>query len=161
MIPEMELVVLDTNILVHAIRESITWRTIESRLHLRSRAERPIISQVTIGELFALAEKAQSPWGLPKRERLRELVREMLVVDLSRSGVIEHYARIDSYSERSGHNMGKNDIWIAATAIAASAVLITTDADFDHLHPRFLRVLRIDPKTNAFVVLDQTGISNG
>ena len=30
--------------------------------------------------------------------------------------------------------MGKNDLWIAATAHASGAVLVTTDKDFDHLH---------------------------
>lgn len=29
--------------------------------------------------------------------------------------------------------MGKNDLWIAATAITYNIPLITTDADFDHL----------------------------
>ena len=30
--------------------------------------------------------------------------------------------------------MGKNDLWIAATAHASGAVLVTTDQDFEHLH---------------------------
>lgn len=29
--------------------------------------------------------------------------------------------------------MGKNDLWIAATAYVTGATLLTTDADFDHL----------------------------
>jgi predicted nucleic acid-binding protein len=33
----------------------------------------------------------------------------------------------------SARNMGKNDLWIAATALATKATLITTDKDFDHL----------------------------
>jgi predicted nuclease of predicted toxin-antitoxin system len=31
--------------------------------------------------------------------------------------------------------MGKNDLWIAATAVAAQAVLLTTDKDFAFLIP--------------------------
>jgi tRNA(fMet)-specific endonuclease VapC len=36
--------------------------------------------------------------------------------------------------------MGKNDLWIAAVAIVQEAVVLTTDQDFDHLNPTFLRV---------------------
>lgn len=34
----------------------------------------------------------------------------------------------------SSRNMGKNDLWIAATAHALNAALLTTDGDFEHLH---------------------------
>ena len=33
----------------------------------------------------------------------------------------------------SARNMGKNDIWIAATALCYDIELYTTDNDFDHL----------------------------
>jgi predicted nucleic acid-binding protein len=41
---------------------------------------------------------------------------------------------------------GKNDIWIAATAHAGKATLITTDGDFDHLNGRFITVVKLDSK---------------
>lgn len=31
--------------------------------------------------------------------------------------------------------MDKNDVWIAAIAKLSQMTLLTTDADFDHLHP--------------------------
>ncbi|MDN5203316.1 hypothetical protein QQ008_18155 [Fulvivirgaceae bacterium BMA10] len=40
----------------------------------------------------------------------------------------------------SAKNMGKNDLWIAATAFVAKAELITMDGDFDHLNGEFLTV---------------------
>ncbi len=40
--------------------------------------------------------------------------------------------------QRRGRKMGKNDLWIAATAIFADARLLTTDRDFDGLDPLFL-----------------------
>ena len=43
--------------------------------------------------------------------------------------------------------MAQNDLWIAATAAAPGAVLMTTDTDFDHLDPQFLTRVRIDAKT--------------
>ena len=41
--------------------------------------------------------------------------------------------------------MGKNDLWIAATASVLKAILFTTDRDFDHLDGEFLEVIYIDP----------------
>jgi tRNA(fMet)-specific endonuclease VapC len=41
--------------------------------------------------------------------------------------------------------MGKNDLWIAATASLLQLQLITTDADFQHLDGSFLHVRQIDP----------------
>lgn len=41
-------------------------------------------------------------------------------------------------------NMGKNDLWIAATASVTHATLLTTDQDFRHLHKKYLQVAEID-----------------
>jgi predicted nucleic acid-binding protein len=40
--------------------------------------------------------------------------------------------------------MGKNDLWIAATASVLDATLLTTDNDFDHLQNEFLQVAKVD-----------------
>ena len=44
-----------------------------------------------------------------------------------------------------GVPMGKNDVWIAATAHVTGARLLTTDRDFDHLDPTFLGRDWVDP----------------
>jgi len=36
--------------------------------------------------------------------------------------------------------MGKNDLWIAATAYVIQATLTTTDKDFDHLNKTFINL---------------------
>jgi tRNA(fMet)-specific endonuclease VapC len=46
--------------------------------------------------------------------------------------------------------MGKNDLWIAATASVYECKLLTTDLDFQHLHPQFVDVTYISP--NEFVM---------
>ncbi len=43
----------------------------------------------------------------------------------------------------SARTMGKNDLWIAATAFVYDAALITTDNDFDHLHSVFLTIIKV------------------
>ena len=37
--------------------------------------------------------------------------------------------------------MGKNDLWIAATAYVTGSKLITSDKDFDHLDGEYFEVL--------------------
>lgn len=39
--------------------------------------------------------------------------------------------------------MGKNDLWIAATASVLKTKLLTTDMDFDHLDGVFLDLERV------------------
>ena len=39
-------------------------------------------------------------------------------------------------------NMGKNDLWIAATAAVTQSKLLTTDGDFDHLNGSFIDLIR-------------------
>ena len=42
--------------------------------------------------------------------------------------------------------MGKNDLWIAATAYASNSVLLSTDKDFAHLHDEWINYVYVDPK---------------
>ncbi|MEL7118171.1 MAG: hypothetical protein AAFO07_01980 [Bacteroidota bacterium] len=66
--------------------------------------------------------------------------------------VIYRYAEIDAFSQGkidqsnskfSSRNMGKNDIWIAATASVFDLKLVTTDKDFNHLDGKYLELLYI------------------
>jgi len=41
-------------------------------------------------------------------------------------------------------NMGKNDLWIAATAHVSNAILLTTDRDFDHLNGVYFEAAKIE-----------------
>lgn len=42
--------------------------------------------------------------------------------------------------------MGKNDLWIAATAALLGLKLVTTDHDFDHLHDVFFEVQKFSTR---------------
>ncbi|HVK05454.1 MAG TPA: PIN domain-containing protein [Armatimonadaceae bacterium] len=52
--------------------------------------------------------------------------------------LLRAYGIIDAASKTMGFTMGKNDLWIAATAHVTGAALLTTDRDFDHLDPDYL-----------------------
>ena len=86
-------------------------------------------------------------WGAGKVERMEALLARTVPVSLGFTGVLDAYAELDDYSRRNGIAMSKNDVWIAATARAAGAHLLTTDRDFDHLSPDFLTRDWINPVT--------------
>ena len=51
---------------------------------------------------------------------------------------ISIYSQIDNHCLDRGRVMGKNDLWIAATAALTDARLLTSDADFKLLDGVFL-----------------------
>jgi tRNA(fMet)-specific endonuclease VapC len=137
---------LDTNILVHYVRRDELGQYIEATYSLLLIPVPPLISIVTEGEIRAFALKFG--WGPQKLEQLEFLLTCVSRVSLDEPGIIAAYAAIDVYSESVGIAMGKNDIWIAATAHVTGAQLLTTDLDFEHLHPNFLTRDWIDPKSS-------------
>jgi predicted nucleic acid-binding protein len=44
-----------------------------------------------------------------------------------------HYARIKAAQQRKGLSLDENDLWIAATAVALGATLVSRDRDFQRL----------------------------
>lgn len=73
-------------------------------------------------------------------------------IDIWAEDILSRYAEIDAFSQNklpaqplslTARNMGKNDLWIAATASILDAQLLTTDFDFDHLNGVFLNVGKV------------------
>jgi predicted nucleic acid-binding protein len=137
------LLVLDTNVVVNLARGKATGQAIDRAYGLRARQDRPLISVVTVGELFSFA--AQFGWGRGKVEALKRIIEELVIVDIRNQTVLEKYAEIDAYLIKKGRRIGDNDLWIAATAAAAGAILLTSDKDFDPLHDVFLTRIYFDP----------------
>lgn len=72
----------------------------------------------------------------------------LVVVDINRDPVLRAYAAFDADLTRAGTRMGQqNDLWIAATAAATGAVVLTTDSDFDVLHPTRIHREWVDPQS--------------
>ena len=140
---------LDTNILVHLIRDDATGQYLKKKYSLLVVDPRPLISDVTEGELRSLA--LQWKWGPQKRSQMEYLLSFFWRIAINTADVFEAYAAIDAYSESIGHSLGKNDVWIAASARVAQAHLLTTDKDFDHLQPTFLTRDFIDPANTPII----------
>ena len=45
----------------------------------------------------------------------------------------DHYAQVKRDRQREGLALDENDLWIAATALALSAVLVSRDRDFERI----------------------------
>ncbi len=132
-----ELLLLDTNIVIHLLRDNETGRRVDSSFQIRHRPDRPLISIVTVGECLSLAR--QFKWGTPKVEGLEALLRELVVVPIDSRPVLDRFGEFHAWTKSMGRTLSHNDLWIAATAAATGAHLVTTDADFDPLHPAYIR----------------------
>lgn len=127
---------LDTNILVHQVRRDAVGERIRTLYTPLMAEPRPFISVVTDGELRSLG--FQLGWGQGKTEQAHYLLTYFQRLTIDSEEVLQAYALIDTFSERIGRSMGKNDLWIAAAVHVTGATLLTTDKDFDHLAPHFL-----------------------
>jgi predicted nucleic acid-binding protein len=122
-----DLLSLDTNVLVHWLRQNQTGIQLRDSFRLHERTDRPIYSTIVEGELRALARVWN--WGAGKLERLDELLAELVRVDAGLPDVVRAYAEIYAADQAGGHKTGQNDMWIAATTKAAGAVLLSCDRD--------------------------------
>lgn len=138
-----QLIVLDTNILVDLVRNNERGRKINERFQLTERAERPLFSSVTEGEILGLARLPKWQWGEPKLRQLQELLANLVRVDAGLRDVVDAYADLYATSHATGNGTGENDLWIAATAKATGSILLTRDADFDWMNPTHLAVERV------------------
>jgi tRNA(fMet)-specific endonuclease VapC len=134
---------LDTSLVLHAVRGSKLFEQADRDFWLTSRADAAMISIVTVGEMLALARKKS--WGSEGTEALNERLAQLAVVGIDSPEVLERYAELDSFCEKRGRGVGQNDLWIAACASALDAVLLTTDKDFEPLPESLLRQRWYDP----------------
>ena len=133
-----DLISLDTNVLVHWIRQNDTGIQLRDTYRLHERADRPIYSTIVEGEIRALAKIWN--WGSHKLTSLDEILAELVRVDAGLPDVVKAYAEIYAVDQAGSHNTGQNDMWIAATTKAAGAVLLTCDDDCVWMTPQLVVV---------------------
>jgi tRNA(fMet)-specific endonuclease VapC len=141
-----DLVLLDTSVVIHLIRGDAVGSSMDAAYALSTRQDRPLLSIVPLGEARSFA--LYRGWGQGKQDRLVALFRELVVVDIRSDEVVRKFAEIDSWAKKHGRALSDNDTWIAATAAATGAVLITNDKDFDPLDETgFLRRIYVSPES--------------
>jgi tRNA(fMet)-specific endonuclease VapC len=138
---------LDTNIVLALARGRDLGRWIRVHYPIEAAPVAPLVSVVTVGEMLSLAR--QFRWGEGRVRALHHLLAGFISLPLETLGVLDAYAMIDDHCQRTGRALNKNDLWIAATAHVTGAVLLTTDLDFDPLHPDHLTREWIDPTSRS------------
>ena len=145
----MKTYLLDTNILLYFFRQDKNWDIINAQYDLTMSDN--VVSVVGWGEILSLATR--NSWGERRMAELDKLDEFFLISDIYDEKIIHRYAEIDTFSEgklkskplgTSARNMGKNDLWIAATASVLGLTLLTTDKDFNHLNQVYLDLAFVD-----------------
>lgn len=109
------------------------------------------LSIVTRAELRVMAYL--NNWGEKKAQTLQDILAQCIEIPIATDDIVDAYARIEAYSlnkpvpglpkRGQSDTMGKNDLWVAATASVLHGELLTRDKDFDHLHGVFFTVHKI------------------
>ena len=88
-------------------------------------------------------------WGSKRLKIVEKMYDQLVVVDINSQDILDACIDVDLFSDGkhpgktlslSSRNMGKNDLWIAATAIVTNSALNTADRDFEHLDGEFFQV---------------------
>ncbi|MCU0353403.1 MAG: type II toxin-antitoxin system VapC family toxin [Cytophagales bacterium] len=134
----------DTNALLLIVRD----RTGTVRRILNPHSDDESICEVTVAEIKSIA--LRNAWGAKNNAALDAALSRLYILDISDENIINRYVEIDAFSQlkhpslkgsfATPRNMGKNDLWIAATASFHQLRLVTTDKDFDHLDNVFVDV---------------------
>ncbi|MEM1328120.1 MAG: PIN domain-containing protein [Bacteroidota bacterium] len=149
----MERYIVDTNIAVHYARNGKVWAYIEEHYFPKGLKNRLVLSFAAKTEAISFS-KANN-WGARKIGRLQHLFKQAEIIHSNHYKLSDAYVNIDLYSRNkhkslrlpstyTARNMGKNDIWIASTAMALKHPLISTDKDFEHLDGVFIDLIYID-----------------
>ncbi len=148
----MDRFVLDTSIILHYIRNSKIFQQIEEENNLTYSDSTILISAITVGEIQGFV--IRNNWGKDKIKRMNDLLEKIVIVDISGKDqkLMEAYSNLWNFSknnhptEKLGKSIGigQNDIWIASLALITDSTLITTDSDFDHLSPKWIKLLKYE-----------------
>lgn len=124
------LFLLDTNAFSDLMREH---PQLDARLASISPTDRVVMCSVVRGEIRYGIERL--PQGKRRQELEAKATKLFAVVPCESvpEAAGDHYARIKLMRQQRGLCLDENDLWIAATAVALGAVLITRDSDFHQI----------------------------
>ena len=134
----MNYIVLDTCSIMHILRGNPQGEMVKDYLNNLENVQL-ITSIVCLAEANCLA--LSNSWGSTKIDNLNNYFRKLVLIDIEQNNtdLIDSYVIMDAYSmgkatdpngnklKGSAKKMGKNDVWIAATANTLGAELITFD----------------------------------
>jgi hypothetical protein len=85
-----DLILLDTNTLIHWARQDSTGKYLLEQYALDQRTERPLLSTVVEGEIRGLAKCWK--WGTKRMESLDRILLELVRIDAGHPDIVKNYA---------------------------------------------------------------------
>jgi predicted nucleic acid-binding protein len=120
---------LDTNIVLHWTRDgSPVAAEVERQFQLASSAFKPLVCEVTLGEMQAFARGRS--WGASRLSKLAEVAQRLTIVSIASQAIYEAYGILHSRAKAAGLPIqhDHNDLWIGAAAQVTGSTLLSTDA---------------------------------
>ena len=106
---------------------------VKRRLNSLTESDYPFTCSIVKGEiLFGIA---RLPKG-KRRQDLQQKANELFAAipcEPIPENVADVYAQIKVAAEQQGTSLGECDLWIAATALALDAILVTSDSDYQRV----------------------------
>ena len=94
------------------------------------------------GILAALGEDPDREGLRETPERVARMYEEVFEgISYTNEEIAQMYGKVKSELKAKGRPIPENDIWIAATALAAKLSLVTADSDFEHVDGLLLEKL--------------------
>lgn len=137
----MSRLALDTGILLGLVIDK-AWPALDTS-GAKDHAALRLTSIVCHGELLSISQRRN--WGCTKRARVESVLNAIQPVPVASRALLDTYAHMEAWSRgkqqgpagespiKPSRKMGKNDLWLAATAHLARATLLSTDRDFEHM----------------------------
>jgi len=106
---------------------------VRARVAALTVADRVVICTITRGEiLYGLARLPEGKRRSALEAETMSLFGQSVCLAVPKAAA-DQYAAIKWETEREGAPLDENDLWIAATACALEAVVVTTDSDFQRV----------------------------
>lgn len=143
------MILLDTNILVYVVTDKNKTLVEKIDKIILENQDEVYVSIVSVAEIKSFAYR--NNWGEKREVILNSILENTNVLEVNNL-LVANYIEIDAFSQGkhktissnfTSKNMGKNDLWIASTAKYYNLTLITTDNDFNHLDPYFIKITRL------------------
>lgn len=126
----MTVYLLDTTTFSYLMRDDAHVR---ARIGALAAGDRLTISSTVRGEILYGIERLPQ---VKRRQALEAKAQQLFATvgcQAVEADVADRYAHLKASAEQAGAALDENDLWIAATAQALGAVLVTADADFTRL----------------------------
>ena len=106
---------------------------VKGRLNSLAKSDYPFTCPIVKGEiLFGIRRLPSGKRRQELEQKANELFDDVPCTPIPES-VGDVYANIKVAAEQHGRSLGECDLWIAATALALDAILVTADSDYQRI----------------------------